>query len=89
MLDHGTTRRTALKILASTSFGALSTRFSQAQAALQPVQMGIQIFTGAVATASTTPACASATARSSTSYDARPAAADSTPGSKRSVPVGV
>ena len=50
MLDHGTTRRTALKILASTSFGALSTRFSQAQAALQPVQMGIQIFTGAVAT---------------------------------------
>jgi ABC-type nitrate/sulfonate/bicarbonate transport system substrate-binding protein len=50
MFDHGTTRRTALKILGGASFGALSTRFGHAQAALQPIQMGIQIFTGAVAT---------------------------------------
>jgi ABC-type nitrate/sulfonate/bicarbonate transport system substrate-binding protein len=54
MFDHGTTRRTALRILGgaslSASFGALSTRFGHAQAALQPIQMGIQIFTGAVAT---------------------------------------
>jgi ABC-type nitrate/sulfonate/bicarbonate transport system substrate-binding protein len=50
MFDHGTTRRTALRILGGASLGALSTRFGHAQAALQPIQMGIQIFTGAVAT---------------------------------------
>jgi ABC-type nitrate/sulfonate/bicarbonate transport system substrate-binding protein len=50
MFDHGTTRRTALKILGSASLGALAPRFGHAQAALQPIQMGIQIFTGAVAT---------------------------------------
>jgi ABC-type nitrate/sulfonate/bicarbonate transport system substrate-binding protein len=50
MFDHNTSRRTALKILGGVSLGALASRFGHAQAALQPIQMGIQIFTGAVAT---------------------------------------
>ena len=50
MFDHETSRRTALKIVGGTSLAALSSRFGHAQAALQPIQMGIQIFTGAVAT---------------------------------------
>lgn len=50
MLDHTASRRAALKILGGASLGALSARFGHAQAALQPIQMGIQIFTGAVAT---------------------------------------
>ena len=50
MFDHGTSRRTALKIVGGTSLAALSSRFGHAQTALQPIQMGIQIFTGAVAT---------------------------------------
>ena len=50
MFDHGTTRRAALTILGGTALAALSSRFSHAEAALQPIQMGIQIFTGAVAT---------------------------------------